>query len=111
MPAVHASTWIGSFHIFDCPSNMLAEPNNQTLTTYFERVADWQTLAAFLLNDDDGSKTHQIERSNHYDVGDCRAAMIREYLRYGNVSWEVVLECLRNAGYKNLATDIEKELS
>ena len=89
----------------------LQSPNNQTLTKYFERVADWKTLAAFLLNDDDGSKTHQIEKSNHYDVEDCRGAMIREYLKSGNVSWETVLSCLRSAGYKNLANEIEKEVS
>jgi len=74
-------------------------------------VSDWKTLAAFLLNDVDGSKTRQIERSNHYDVGDCKEAMIREYLKSGNVSWEVVLECLRNAGYRNPANDIEAKLT
>ena len=89
----------------------ITEPNNQTLTKYFERVAEWKKLAAFLLNDDDGSKTHLIEKSNHYDVGDCRGAMIREYLKSGNISWETVLSCLRSAGYKNLADDIEKDLN
>ena len=79
--------------------------------THFEKVSDWKTLAAFLLNDDDGSKTEQIEKSNHYDVGDCKGAMIREYLKSGNVSWETVLACLRNAGYRNLAIDIKAKLT
>jgi len=92
-------------------ANTEPAPNFLTLIVYFKRVPDWKKLAVFLLDDDDRCKTHVIEKSNHYDVDDCKVAMIREYLKSGNVSWEVVLDCLRNAGYKSLAAEIEEKLT
>jgi len=74
------------------------------------RVDKWKVLAAFLLDDQDGSATANIEKSNHFDVTDCCAAMIRKYLQSGDVSWQYVLESLRDANYRNLATKIQKEL-
>jgi len=74
-----------------------------------QSVSRWKALAACLLNDDDGSKTEQIEKSCHYDVEECRITMIREYLKFGDVSWENVLAALRVANYKNLADSIEKD--
>jgi len=47
-------------------------------------------------------KTHAIEKSSHYDVDDCKVAMIRKCLKSGNVSWEVVLDYLRNADTRAL---------
>lgn len=86
------------------------EPTYQTLTHYFEKVTDWKKLGACLLDDDDGTIIHKIEKSNRYDEGDCLCAMIREYLKSGNASWETVLSSLRSAKYINLATTIENDL-
>ena len=64
---------------------------------------EWKLVAAHLLNDQDGSKTKEIEKTYHGDVADCRAEMIRLFLKGGDVSWQSVLTALRKAGYKNLA--------
>lgn len=63
-------------------------------------------MATYLLKDDDGSKVEEIERSNHYMVSDCRSAMLAEYFKAGDVSWENVLTALRKANYVNLADEI-----
>ena len=67
-------------------------------------------MCIFLLDDTDGNKVPQIERTNFYDVEACRAAMLVEFLKSGEKSWEKVLSSLRSAGYINLAIDIEKTL-
>ena len=60
-------------------------------------VVSWKIVAAHLLSDTDGSKVAIIEKSNHYNIEACRDQMIRDYLRSGQVSWEVVLEALTKA--------------
>ena len=70
----------------------------------------WRTLAAHLLNDQDGSKVEIIAKNNHNKVQDCCAEMLREYFKSGNVSWETVLEALIKAGEINTAKKIEKIL-
>ena len=67
-------------------------------------------MAAFLLADKDGSKVEIIEKSNHYKVEDCRIAMIREYFRSDEVSWNKVLEALTKAGEKATADKIQRLL-
>jgi len=62
------------------------------------------------LDDKTGEKAPQIERTNFYDVASCRDAMIREFMRSGQRSWEKVLSSLESAGYPNLASDIKKTL-
>ena len=67
-------------------------------------------MGAFLLSDTDGSKVETIARNNHYVIEDCRAAMIRDYCRSGEVSWESVLEALNKAGEKSTANKIKELL-
>ena len=64
-------------------------------------------VATYLLQDDDGSKVEEIERSNHYMVAECRGAMLTEYLKTSKVSWDDILTALRKANYVNLADDIK----
>ena len=64
---------------------------------------EWKLVAAHLLNDQDGSKTKEIEKTYHGDVADCRSEMIRLFIKGGDVSWQSMLTALRKAGYKNLA--------
>ena len=68
-------------------------------------MADWKLVAAYLLNDETGSKTKEIENTYRGNVVDCRLEMIRLYLKGGDVSWQSVLSALRKAGYKNLADE------
>jgi len=84
--------------------------DNIELTKRLEGVADWKKVCVFLLDDKNGDKVPRIERSNFFNVEACRAAMIVEFLDSGERSWEKVLSSLRSAGYKNLASDIEKTL-
>ena len=70
-------------------------------------MASWEKVAAHLLSDKDGSKVEIIARSNQRNVEECRSQMIREYLKSGEVSWEVVLEALMKAGEKRTADKIK----
>ena len=68
-------------------------------------------MCVFLLDDVDGNIVPRIEATNFYNVEKCRDAMIREFIKSGDVTWEKVLESLKLAGYRNLAIDIEKQLT
>ena len=87
-----------------------AEPTYPVLIEHLEKVSEWKLVAAHLLNDDDGSKTKEIERTYHGDVADCKAEMIRLFMKSGDISWQSVIASLRKAGYKNLADKIENSL-
>ena len=67
-------------------------------------------MAAFLLSDKDGSKVEIIARNNHHIIEDCRIAMVREYFKSGEVSWNKVLEALTKAGEKTTADKIRRAL-
>ena len=67
-------------------------------------------VAAYLLSDKDGSKVEIIARNNHHIIEDCRFAMIREYCKSGDISWEKVLEALRKAGEEATANKIQRLL-
>ena len=69
-------------------------------------VVSWKTVAAHLLSDKDGSKVETIEINNSNKVADCRATMIREYMKSGDVSWKKVIEALTKAGEKSIADKI-----
>ena len=62
-------------------------------------------MATYLLSDDKGTKAEIIAR-DHHRIEDCRAEMIREYIRSGEVSWEKVLEALQKAGEGDIAGKI-----
>ena len=76
----------------------------------FERVADWESVCPYLLNDDDGQKTQQIRRSNGVDVEDKRTKMLWEFLLQPNPTWRDVVLALRAGRYNNLADEVEHEL-
>ena len=80
------------------------------LIKYFERAPDWKKVAAFLLNDKDGSKCESIARSKANDVSECSAEVARELMKSGDVTWQHVLKSLRDAEYMNLADQIVEDL-
>ena len=89
---------------------MTLEPNFQDLKTKFERVADWEAVCPYLINDDDGQKTKKI-RKNRNDIDEKRNEMLELFLQdVPNPTWRLVLAALRNGKYTNLADEIEKEL-
>ena len=68
-----------------------------------DKIADWKYIANYLLEGEDRSIIREIEREYYGDAFDCKAAMIRHYLKCSDVSWKKVLSSLRKAGYRNLA--------
>ena len=84
----------------------ITEPTYTELLEQLEGVVSWKTVAAHLLSDKDGSKVETIEINNSYKVADCRATMIREYMKSGNVSWKKVIEALTKAGENAIADKI-----
>ena len=89
---------------------LLGKPTYADLTNHFSRVVKWKTLAAFLLDDPDGSTCAQIDSTHKGDVKECVDKLIKEYLNSGDVSWEHVLDSLRKSKHKNLANEIEDSL-
>ena len=79
-------------------------PDFRELKKKFEKVADWESVCPYLLNDDDGQTTQDIKRNGG------RIEMIQRFLRESNPTWKRVIEALRNGNYHNLADVIEKEL-
>ena len=89
---------------------MLIAPTFQELKKKFERVADWEGVCPYLINDDDGQKTKQI-RKNRSDIDEKRDEMLLTFLQQvTNPTWRHVLAALRDGKYTNLADEIEKEL-
>ena len=80
------------------------------LIKYFVHAPDWKKVAAFLLNDKDGSKCESIARSKANDVSECSAEVARELMKSGDVTWQHVLKSLRDAEYMNLADQIVEDL-
>ena len=88
----------------------LIDPTYTELLELLDGVVSWKKVAAYLLSDKDGSKVEIIAR-NYHIVEDCKAAMIREYFKGGEVSWKRVLEALKKAGENNTADKINQLLA
>ena len=86
------------------------EPTYTELILQFDGIVHWKKVGAFLLSDNDGSKVEIIERNNHYKIEACRIAMVREYFKSGEVSWNKVLEALTKAGEKATVDRIQRLL-
>ena len=80
------------------------------MQTYFKRIADWEDICPYLINDKDGQRTKQIRKDHDDAAGRC-CEMLREFLRdIRNPTWKLVLQALRKGNYKNLAYEIERDL-
>lgn len=76
----------------------------------FEKVADWEIVCPYLIDDDDGQRTKSIKK-NHQDVEGRRQEMLQVFLQEKrNPTWKDVLDALRAGRYNNLADEIEKDL-
>ena len=90
-------------------SIVIIEPQFSDLKQKFERVANWESVCLYLLNDDDGVKTTQIRRGNG-DLDGKRTKMLWEFLEQPNPTWRDVVLALRAGRYNNLADEVEHEL-
>ena len=84
-------------------------PKYTQLKKKFEKVADWESICPFLINDDNGQRTKEIRR-NGRDVEERRDEMLMVFLKESNPTWKKVIEALRAGRYNNLADEIEGEL-
>ena len=74
---------------------------------------DYELFGTFLLQDNDGNKVKTIERSEHDDPLRITVEILRQWLQ-GNgklpVSWETLVQCLRNSNLNVISDSIETSL-
>ena len=75
----------------------------------FEKVADWESICPYLLNDEDGQKTRHIRISSR-DVDSRRNEMLQEFLEQPSPTWKDVVLALKAGRYNNLADELQREL-
>ena len=88
---------------------LITEPTLLQLLPYFERVADWDKVCPYLLDDNDGQMTRKIEKNNK-DIDGMRKEMLDEFLKKSNPTWRDVVNAMKAGRYNNLAEEIEKDL-
>jgi len=76
----------------------------------FVRVPHWDSVCPFLLDDDNGTKTEEINR-DHHTISEKRAEMLNQFLQMSNPTWKKVLDALKSGSYNNLADEIEHEIT
>ena len=86
------------------------QPNYQNLLPYFEGVDDWKQLGMYLLPEDYTSRINDIHKNHKQDVAECRWALITEYLKVGEVSWDKVIYAVRKSGHSNIAEKIRRDI-
>jgi len=86
----------------------MIEPKFPVLKKKFERVPSWEDVCPFLLDDDDGTKTEEINRS-YQTISQKRDEMLRQFLKMSNPTWKKVADALRLGTYSNLADKIEHD--
>ena len=60
----------------------------------------------YLLPTKYASKVNDIDENHKQDVEACRWALITEYLKVGEVSWNKVINALEKSGHPNIAEKI-----
>lgn len=86
------------------------KPDCQSLLPYFEGVSNWKQLGTHLLPRQYSSLINDIERTYQRDVAECRFALIREYLRVGEVTWDQVVYALEKSNHPNIANKIKRDI-
>ena len=85
----------------------MLEPKFQDLKKKFERVADWEAVCPYLINDEMTKKIRIINS----DIDEKRTEMLEMFLQdVPNPTWRLVVAALRDGNYSNLANEIEMEL-
>ena len=67
-------------------------------------------MGAYLLPEKYASKINDIDKNHKQDVEECRWALIREYLKVGEVSWKKVVYALEKSGHPNIAKTIRGDM-
>ena len=75
-----------------------------------EHVDNWKALGAHLLPEKYiPHLLNEIERTHKGNVDDCRGALLSEYIKVGEVSWNKVIDSLEKSRYCNVAKMIKQE--
>lgn len=67
-------------------------------------------MGAYLLPAKYASKINDIDKNHKQDVEECRWALITEYLKVGEVSWNKVVYALEKSGHPNTAEKIRDDI-
>ena len=87
------------------------EPSYRNLLSYFEHVDNWRLLGSYLLPEEYTPRLlNDIERSYNGRVGECRAALLTEYLKVGEVSWSKVISSLEKSNFSNVVKMIKTDI-
>jgi len=86
----------------------LTEPKFPTLKKKFERVPAWWSVCPYLLDDDDGTITEEIN-GNHQTIAEKRDEMLTRFLQMSDPTWKKVVDALRLGNFSNLADEIEHD--
>ena len=75
-----------------------------------EHVDNWKALGAHLLPEKYiPHLLNEIERTHKGNVDDCRGALLSEYIKVGEVSWNKVIDSLEKSRYCNVAEMIKQD--
>lgn len=88
-------------------------PGQRKTINIVEHIAISNDFGTYLLQDDEGVKVPGIIKANHHDPALVADAILREWIAGKGVvpvTWETLLECLRDAELNTLANDIEEVL-
>ena len=86
------------------------KPTYVDLLPYMEHVDDWYKLGTHLLPKKYiPHLLNQIDRTHKGNVDDCRGALLLEYIKAGNVSWDKVIDSLEKSRYSNVAEMIKQD--
>ena len=87
------------------------KPTYQDLLPYMEYVDDWKSLGVYLLpNKYIPHLLNEIERTHRGNVEDCRGALLSEYIKVGEVSWDKIISSLEKSHYTNVADMIKQNI-
>ena len=95
-------------HIINCIASV--QPTYTKLLPYIEHVDNWKLFGTHLLPEKYTRVINDIDRTCKGDVDDCRRALLTEYFKNGEVSWNKVISSLEKSHYSNVAKNIQKDI-
>ena len=86
------------------------KPSLPTLLPYFEHVDNWKLLGTYLLPEKYVPRLINDIDETYKNVDECRWALIREYLKVGEVSWNKVIDSMEKSRFSNVAKMIKNDI-
>ena len=87
------------------------QPTYPDILPYIEHVDNWKLLGTHLLPKKYIPRIiNDIDRTYKGNVEDCRAALLTEYIKVGEVSWNKIIDSLERSRYSNVSEMIKKDI-